>query len=96
MGFTIGYSGTALDTRATQVTGYGMTFGDFWGVDASVANGAQPVASFYDREGVTALRVLRGTSGSTNLAVGTVSANIGHATADTNGTTWSVAAAVVV
>ena len=94
MGLTIS-SGAGSDPRAAQITGGGMTFGDFWGVDASVANGAQPVALFFDREG-TALRVIRGTSGSTNLAVATVSTNVGFATADTAGTTWSVAAAVVV
>ena len=93
MGFTI----TSTDARAAQITGGGMTFGDFWGVDASVANGAQPVAQFFDREGTSALRIVRGTSGTTNLAVAVTNPAVtGFATADAVGTTWSVAAAVVV
>jgi len=63
MGLTI----VTGDTRAALITGAGMTFGDFWGVDASVANGAQPVAQFFDREGTSALRIVRGTSGTTNI-----------------------------
>lgn len=55
------------DARAAQIMGAGMTFGDFWGVDASVANGAQPIAQFFDREGTAPLRLVRGTSGTTNI-----------------------------
>lgn len=63
MGLTI----AAGDTRAAQITGGAMTWGNFWGVDASVAAGAQPIASFFDRESASVLRLVRGTSGTTNV-----------------------------
>ena len=94
MGFTIGFSGTALDTRAALIGGTGMTFGDFWGVDASSANGAQPVATFFDREGLAPLRIVRGTAGTTNLVVIDQSAASGFVQVQT-ATTLTSSATVV-
>jgi hypothetical protein len=92
MGFTI----TSTDTRAAQITGGGMTFGDFWGVDASAANGAQPVAQFFDREGTSVLRLIRGTSGTTNIVATNVDAEDCFISVAANQTSLTSAVAVVV
>lgn len=65
MGLTI----STNDTRAAFLTGGGATFIDSWGVDASVANGAQNEYTFCDREGLPLARLVRGTSGTTNLVM---------------------------
>lgn len=92
MGLTI----STGDARAAKITGAGMTWGDFWGVDASVANGAQPIASFFDREGSAALRLLRGTSGSVNIVPANVDAEECFITVAADQTTLSSSATVVV
>lgn len=89
MGLTI----VSNDPRAAAITDGRMTWGNFWGVDASVANGAQAIASIFDREATAAFGVVRGTSGTGNVAVPvTDPAVTGFARADAAGTTWSVAA----
>lgn len=89
MGLTI----SAGDPRATQITDGRMTWGNFWGVDASVANGAQAIASIFDRESTAVVGFVRGTSGTANVAVAVSDAAVtGYARADAAGTTWSVAA----
>jgi hypothetical protein len=63
MGLTI----DTQDTRAALITGGAMTWGSFWGVDASVANGAQTIAAIFDREAKPLQQFVRGTSGTTNI-----------------------------
>ena len=65
MGLTI----SAGDTRATYITGLGLTFGQMSGVDADSTNGAQNIAAFFDRESTPLVRFVRGTAGTTNLVV---------------------------
>jgi len=93
MGLTI----STGDARAAVITGGAMTWGNFWGVDASVANGAQTIAAIFDRESTTLHSVVRGTSGTANIAVAVSDPAVtGFARADAAGTTWSVAATPLV
>lgn len=57
------------DPRAAYITGAGLTAGSFMGPDADATNGAQNIAAIFDREGTPLLRVVRGTSGTTNLVL---------------------------
>jgi hypothetical protein len=49
--------------------GGGLTAGFFQGVDADSTNGAQTIASTFDREGTVLHKLVRGTSGTTNIVV---------------------------
>jgi hypothetical protein len=96
MGLTIS-GNPAADTRATVITGGAMTWGSFWGVDASVANGAQVIAAMFDRESTTLFQAVRGTSGTANLGVAVSDAALtGYARADAVATAWSVNPVVAV
>lgn len=89
MGLTI----VSNDPRAAAITDGRMTWGNFWGVDASVANGAQAIASIFDRESTTLFGVTRGTSGTANVVVALSDPAVtGFARADAAGTSWSVGA----
>lgn len=57
------------DARAAFITGGGLTQGFFQGVDADSTNGAQTIWSLFDREGTPLARLVRGTSGTTNLVL---------------------------
>lgn len=58
------------DTRAAYIMGAGgITQGFFQGPDADSTNGAQTIFSIFDREGTPLLRIVRGTSGTTNIVV---------------------------
>lgn len=92
MGFTI----STGDARAVAITGGAMTWGSFWGVDASVANGAQPIAAFFDREATSVMRLVRGTSGTTNLVETNVDAEDCFITVAADQTTLTSSATVVV
>lgn len=65
MGLTISNG----DPRAAIITGAGLTAGFFSGMDADATNGAQTIASVFDREGTTLFRIVRGTGGTTNLVL---------------------------
>lgn len=89
MGLTI----SAGDPRATAITDGRMTWGNFWGVDSNPTTGAQNIAGFFDRESTAVFTLVRGTSGTANLAVALSDPLVtGFARADAIGTTWSVAA----
>ena len=91
MGLTIDVG----DPRAAVMTGGGLTAGTFMGPDASVANGAQTIASIFDREGTPLVRFVRGTSGTTNIVVKDSDGVDWFITVATNGT-LSASATVVV
>ncbi len=65
MGLTI----STGDPRAAFITGGGITNSYFSGFDADSTNGAQTIAAMFDREATPIFRIVRGTSGTTNLVV---------------------------
>jgi len=95
MGLTIS-GNPASDTRAAIITGGAMTFGSFWGDDASVANGAQTIVAFFDRESTTLQRLVRGTSGTTNIVPVNVDAEDCFISVASNQTSLSSSTTVVV
>lgn len=84
------------DPRAALITGGAMTWGNFWGVDASVANGAQTIAAIFDRESTTLQRFVRGTSGTTNIVPVNVDAEDCFISVAADQTTLTSSATVVV
>jgi len=92
MGLTI----STGDARAAVITGGAMTWGNFWGVDASVANGAQTIAAIFDRESTTLQRLVRGTSGTTNIVPVNVDAEDCFISVAANQTSLSSSDTVVV
>lgn len=92
MGLTV----STGDARAAYLMGGGCTQHNAWGVDASVANGAQTEHVFADREGTPLLRIVRGTSGTTNLVVKNADAEDCFISVAADQTTLSSSATVVV
>lgn len=92
MGLTV----SAGDPRATAITDGRMTWGNFWGVDASVANGAQAIASIFDRESTTLQTFIRGTSGTTNIVPVNVDGENCYITVAADQTTLTSSGTVVV